>query len=164
MTNREEPIEVFMPPNLLKAKVGGSGGIFDASALKRAGGAIEELKEEFGAWLIEDVNRLGAAREAYASSQSDKARAALYRAAHDLKGQGKTFDFPLVARVASSLSKLAEESDAGSRLPPNLVDAHVDAIKIIVRDGIKDPANKTASALADELERQVSAFLGMKAP
>jgi len=152
MAKREEPIEMFMPPNLLKAKVGGAGGIFDAST----------LKEEFGAWLIDDVNRLNIACEAYLSGHSDKTRAALYRAAHDLKGQGKTFDFPLVARVASSLCKLAEESDAACRLPSNLVNAHVHAIKIIVRDGIKDPANKIANDLALELESQVAAFLDTK--
>jgi len=163
MKKREEPIEVFMPPNLLKAKVGGTGGIFEASALKRSEGAIDEFKEEFGAWLMDDVNRLNLARDAYASDQSDKTRGALYRAAHDLKGQGKTFDFPLVARVAGSLCTLAEESDGGARLPAQLLDAHVDAIKVIVRDGIKDPSNKTASALAHELERQVKAFLAKAA-
>jgi len=162
MAKREEPIEMFMPPNLLKAKVGGAGGIFDASTLKRAEGALDEFKEEFGAWLIDDVNRLNIACEAYLSGHSDKTRAALYRAAHDLKGQGKTFDFPLVARVASSLCKLAEESDAACRLPSNLVNAHVHAIKIIVRDGIKDPANKIANDLALELESQVAAFLDTK--
>jgi chemotaxis protein histidine kinase CheA len=163
MAKRDEPLEVFMPPNLLKAKVGGTGGVFDASALKAAESALDEFKEEFGAWLIDDVNRLTVARDAYAADQNDKTRGAFYRAAHDLKGQGKTFDFPLVARVAGSLCKLVEESNAASKLPANLLDAHVDAIKIIVRDGIKDPANKTASTLALELERRVLELVGPKA-
>jgi chemotaxis protein histidine kinase CheA len=160
--SKEGPIETFMPPNLLKAKVGGSGGVFEASVLKRAEGAIGEFKEEFSAWLIEDVNRLTSAREAYASARSDKSLAALYRAAHDLKGQGTTFDYPLVTRIAGSLCKLREESQPGCHLPLNLIDAHVDAIKVIVRNGIKDSSNQTASVLALELERQVLAFLAPK--
>jgi hypothetical protein len=164
MKNKEQPIEVIVPPNLLKAKVGGSGGVFDAGALKRAEGAINELKQEFDTWLSDDVNRLNAARAAYAVNvHCEKARAALYRAAHDLKGQGQTFEFPLVARVASSLCALAEGTGDTGGMPVNLVDAHVDAIKIIVRDKIKDPTNGTASGLAHELEQQVEMFLSKAA-
>jgi chemotaxis protein histidine kinase CheA len=92
--------------------------------------------------------------------QSDNAHLGnLYRAAHDLKGQATTFDFPLVARVASSLCKLTDDTSYGLDLPVALIDAHVDAIKVIVRDGVKDPNNRTAIVLATELERQVGAFL-----
>ena len=61
--------------------------------------------------------------------------------------------------MASSLCKLTDDTSAGIDLPFALIDAHVDAIKVIVRDGIKDPTNQIASILAVELERQVGAFL-----
>ena len=41
---REEPIELFMPPNMLKAKMGSGHGGVDMAALKRAEAAMEELK------------------------------------------------------------------------------------------------------------------------
>jgi len=155
---KQQPIEIFMPPNILKAKVGGSGGL-DSSAIKRAEAAIEELKEEFAGWLIEDVNRLTEMRMTYEAKMDTAALSDLYRAAHDLKGQATTFDFPLVARVASSLCKLTDDTSYGLDLPVQLIDAHVDAIKVIVRDGIKDTTNKMATVLAGELERQVGAYL-----
>jgi chemotaxis protein histidine kinase CheA len=155
---KQQPIEIFMPPNILKAKVGGSGGL-DSSAVKRAEQAIDDLKEEFAVWIVEDVNRLAETRGAYGQQIDGETLGNLYRASHDLKGQAATFDFPLISRVAASLCKLTD--DAGdAKLPMNLIDAHVDAIKIIVRDGIKDPSNPVASVLAEELERQVAAFLG----
>jgi chemotaxis protein histidine kinase CheA len=157
MANKQ-PIEIFMPPNILKAKVGGSGGL-DASAIQRAEAAIDELKVEFADWIIEDVNRLIETRDAYEGQMNNDRLGNLYRAAHDLKGQATTFDFPLVARVASSLCKLTDDASTGIELPFALIDAHVDAIKVIVRDGIKDPTNQVASILAVELERQVGAFL-----
>jgi hypothetical protein len=40
-----------------------------------------------------------------------------------------------------------------------LIDAHVDAIKVIVRDKIKDPADPMAGVLAAELERKVAVYL-----
>jgi chemotaxis protein histidine kinase CheA len=83
----------------------------------------------------------------------------LYRASHDLKGQASTFDFPLVARVASSLCKLTDDVTNALELPLALINAHVDAIKVIVREGVKDPTHQTGTVLAGELEKQVGAFL-----
>jgi len=155
--SKQQPIEIFMPPNMLKAKVG-IGGI-DSSALKRAEAAMEELKSEFAEWIVEDVNRLVQRRDFYQLRNNEDSLADLYRASHDLRGQASTFDFPLVARVAASLCKLTDDTTAGLELPLALINAHVDAIKVIVRDGIKDPNNEMATVLAGEMERQVSAFL-----
>lgn len=157
MANKH-PIEIFMPPNILKAKVGGSGGL-DPLAIQRAEEAICELKVEFADWIIQDVDRLIETRDAYESQMNNDRLGNLYRAAHDLKGQATTFDFPLVARVASSLCMLTDDTSSAIDLPLPLIDAHVDAIKVIVRDGIKDPSNQVATILAIELERQVGGFL-----
>ena len=155
----KQPIEVFMPPNVLKAKVGGNGiAGLDMSAVKRAEKAIADLKEEFVEWIATDVGKLDTARGAYAQDNSSNALKALYRAAHDLKGQGTTFDFPLVTRVAASLCNLTESLEE-REAPVTLIDAHVGAIKIIVRDDIRDPNNPMATVLAAELETQVDAFL-----
>jgi len=155
---KHQPIEIFMPPNILKAKVGGNGGL-DNAAIKRAEDAVEELRDEFAEWILNDVKQLLEARDIY-EKQADVATVSnLYRASHDLKGQASTFDFPLVARVASSLCKLTDDYKLFDDLPLTLIDAHVDAIKVIVRDGIKDPSNQMATVLATELERQVLAFM-----
>ena len=158
----KQPIEIFMPPNILKAKVGGSGGL-DNAAIKRAEDAVEELRDEFAGWILNDVKELLDARDIYEKKADVATLSNLYRTAHDLKGQASTFDFPLVARVASSLCKLTDDCTRSADLPLTLVDAHVDAIKVIVRDGIKDPSNQMASILASELERQVEGFLDKRA-
>ena len=38
---RQQPIELFMPPNMLKAKVGGTYAGIDTAAIMRAEAAIE---------------------------------------------------------------------------------------------------------------------------
>jgi len=62
----------------------------DMAAIKRAEAAMEELKSEFAGWAADDVKKLEAAREAFARSPDQKTRAALLRAAHDMKGQAAT--------------------------------------------------------------------------
>jgi hypothetical protein len=157
----QKPIEIFMRPNMLKAKVGGGIGGLDLSAIKRGDQAIEALREEFVGWIVEDTNYLMLARDAFAANRTTETFGTLYRAAHDLRGQGATFDFPLVARVAASLCEFTDGSGPGDSLPLNLIDAHVDAIKIIVRDKIMNPSDdRTADTLATELENQVAEYLG----
>lgn len=155
----DEPVELFMPPNVLKAKVGNFSGL-DMAAIKRAETAMESLKSDFAEWALDDVRRLAEARERYAKGPDAKARAALLRAAHDIKGQAATFDFPLIARVASSLAALIQDLPAEKELPLNLVDAHVDAIQVIYRQKITDASNPVAVTLAKELEARVAEILG----
>jgi hypothetical protein len=157
---RQQPIELFMPPNMLKAKVG--GGSFsgpDMAAIKRAEAAMEDIKGEFASWAAADVEKLMAAREQFAKAKTPQTRGALLRAAHDMKGQAATFNFPLVARVAGSLSKLIGELPADKDLPLSLIDAHVNAVHVIYRDKVMDESNKIALTLCVELERQVGALL-----
>jgi hypothetical protein len=148
----KQPIEIFMPPNMLKAKLGGTVVGLDMAAVKRAEAAVESLKSEFGAWIGADVARLVECRDAFAKHGGSAAHRELFRASHDLKGQALTCDFPLVARIAASLCHLLEQTETA---PLSLVDAHVDGARAILRDDIRDAANPTASALAKELEARV---------
>jgi chemotaxis protein histidine kinase CheA len=154
MSKKQHPIEIFMPPNILKAKLGGNGAGLDMAAIKRAEQAMETLKSEFTGWVNADVEKLGQCRDGFARNPSADAQGELYRAGHDLKGQALTFGYPLAARVASSLCKLLDGQQGASLL--TLIDAHVDAIRVIVHQNIKDGADAVAITLAAELEGRVA--------
>jgi chemotaxis protein histidine kinase CheA len=154
---RQLPIEIFMPPNILKAKVGSAVGGIDMAAIKRAEAAMEVLKVEFHDWLADDVARLAACRDGFAATPSAAMRDDLFRAAHDLKGQAETFEYPMIARIASSLTKLIDGTPG--EIPLGLVDAHVAAIRVVFRDKIKTPTDQVASVLAEELEARVTETL-----
>lgn len=157
---RQQPIELFMPPNMLKAKVGGTFVGIDMAAINRAETAMGALKSEFAGWAQDDVRRLVAARETFAGRPDAASRAALLRAAHDMKGQAATFNYPLIGRVAGSLSRLIHDLAGGAELSLALVDAHVNAIHVIYRDKVMDASNKVAVALSEELEARVDEALG----
>jgi chemotaxis protein histidine kinase CheA len=154
----QQPIELFMPPNMLKGKVGGSGGIDLAAAIKRAETAMEQLKDEFSGMASDAVSVLSAAHRTYTAKPDCRdSRAALLRAALDIKGLAATFDFPLMARVAGSLSRLLGETPQDKPLPLKLVEAHVAAVQVIHRKSITGMDDKITLALLAELEAQVGA-------
>ena len=152
-----QPIEIFMPPNILKAKMG-SGGI-DPAALARAEAAIEELKSEFPAWMNSAAEALTKRHAEFIASKGEERRAALFRASHDIKGQAATFGYPLAGRVAASLCELLESE----LRPAALVAAHVDAIRVIVRDSVQDENDPGALALVRELESQSAELRALRA-
>jgi len=156
---RQQPIELFMPPNMLKAKVGGGLGGLDMSAMKRADMAMESLKDEFGTMIADDVNKLSTARTDYADTPGPANRAALMRAAHDLKGNAPTFEFPLIGRVAASLARLIDELPQNKPLPATLVDAHVNTVLVMLRQKMQATTDKTAQALCAELDADVDEAL-----
>jgi chemotaxis protein histidine kinase CheA len=149
---RQQPNELFMPPNMLKAKMGGSAAGLDLNAIQRAEQAMEDLKSEFADWMNADVARLGQCRDAYAAGPGDKTQSDLYRASHDLKGQALTFECPFAARLAASLCNLL---DSHAQVPLKLVNAHIDAIRVTVARNIRDADHPVSAALAEELEAQV---------
>ncbi len=158
---RKQPIELFMPPNVLKAKVGGSADI-DLDAIARAETAMQSLKGEFHGWAAEALADLTEAYDGYARAASPGTRAELERAAHDLTGHAGSFGFPLIAAVAGSLSRLLRDLPADRELPAALVDAHVDAALVIFRDKTADEKNEVARILCAELAGRVTRALKKK--
>ena len=160
----KEPIELFMPPNMLKARAagGGTSGL-DMAAIKRAEQAMETLKSEFADWLADDVAALVAARSRYGRQPDAGTRAALLRAAHDIKGQAATFNYPLIARVAGSLSRMIGDMPENAALSLSLIDAHVNAILVIHKQAMQDTGDKIALALCTELDARVNEALAAPA-
>jgi len=156
---RKQPIELFMPPNMLKAKVGGGLGGPDMAAIQRAEEAMAALESEFGDWIATDVMALTDARQRYSEKPDASARNALLRAAHDIKGQAPTFNYPLIARVAGSLSRMIGELPPDAAIPLHLVDAHVNAIMVIHKNKMQDTNDRTAQVLIAELDARVDEVL-----
>ena len=158
MTNKSA-VEMIQVPNMLKLKVGGRGGI-DMAAIAKAEAALKSLSGNFAQWLNDEIVKLEAARqEVRAAGLNALTVEALYLRAHDLKGLGATYEFPLITRLAGSLCKLIDEPESRLSAPMFLVDAHIDAIKACVRDDIKTDTHPVGKILANELEGRVASYL-----
>jgi chemotaxis protein histidine kinase CheA len=150
--------EVITPPHgLRKAVAAATEG--DEDPIARAEAALAELAGEFNDWMHSECERLETARrQLREAGVSKETYDALFRAAHDIKGEAATFGFPTIGTVAESLCLLIEQTD-GMRMPLSLVDKHVDAIRAIVREGSAADVGGLAGALARRLREVTDAFL-----
>ena len=148
---------VIQPPSL-RLKVGGRFGAIDPSAIAKAEAALKSLSGNFAQWLSEEVIKLDAARQlVHDDGVTAESMETLYLRAHDLKGLGTTYEFPLITRIGASLCRLIDDKDKRLTVPLPLVDAHIDAIKAAVRDSIKTDDHPVGRILIEELERKVAA-------
>ena len=152
--------QVIHTPNTLQMKVGGGRFSLDADAVARAEAALKSLSGQFAQWMQDELDKLEAARaDIRAKGMTGETSETLYMRAHDLKGLGATYEFPLVTRIAASLCKLIDNPETRAAAPLPLVDAHIDAIKAAVRDGIRNDEHPVGKVLVEELETRTRAHL-----
>ncbi|WP_174301755.1 Hpt domain-containing protein [Caulobacter sp. S45] len=155
--------QVFAAPTVLRDRLGPRFGRIDPEAIAKAEAALKGLSSQFGQWLQDEVTKLEAAREAIRTEGATRATIdKLFTNAHDLKGLGATYEFPLITRIAGSLCKLLGDGDERVSTPMALVDAHVNTIRAAVRDNIRDSDNPIGQALASELEKRTADYLAAR--
>lgn len=148
---------VTQPPSL-RLKLGGRFGAIDPSAIAKAEAALKSLSGNFAQWLNDEVVKLDAARQRVRDEGVNvETMETLYLRAHDLKGLGTTYEFPLITRIGASLCRLIDDKDKRLTVSMALVDAHIDGIKAAVRDDIKTDEHPVGRVLIEELERKVAA-------
>jgi chemotaxis protein histidine kinase CheA len=122
--------------------------------------ALSRISADFAIWMQEECTRLDAARHKVKNDQlSQETSQALFLAAHDIKGAGKTFGFPEVARAADSLCRLIEHSPDLKKIPMSIIDQHVDAIRAIVREHARADIGTIAGVLTGKLRTVTDEFL-----
>jgi HPt (histidine-containing phosphotransfer) domain-containing protein len=118
----------------------------------RAEKALAGLAGEFKNWMAVEADRLSAAHAAILMDGfKDTARAELFRAAHDIKGDAATFGFPSAGAAAESLCRIIEHAPELDKVPADLIAHHINAIQAIVRERTK----LDTVAMAGELSRQL---------
>jgi HPt (histidine-containing phosphotransfer) domain-containing protein len=152
--------EVIVPENKLRVAVSKDDGDDGDDAVARAEKALAELSPEFGNWMDSECDRLDRARrDLVKDGYSDHGKEALFRAAHDIKGQAATFGFPAVAAAAGSLCRLIEHTPDATSIPFRLIDQHVDAVRAIYREYARSDAKELSAKLTKRLREVTDEFL-----
>ncbi len=145
--------------NTSSLKVGSRFGGIDPAALAKAEAALKGLADNFEQWMQDELAKLDAARariaaEGYTAETAEN----LYFRAHDLKGLGATYGYPVVTQIAASLCRLIDEPATRMKAPLFLLDAHVHGIKAAVRGNIREADHPVAKSLLEELDRRVKDY------
>ncbi len=152
--------ELIKVPNTLKAKIGGRMAKVDKEAIARAESALQSLSCRFDDWIATETSKLEAAHDKVtAGSLAQPEGRELFTVAHDLKGLGTTYGYPLVTALASSLCDITLSQPIREKAPKDLVTAHVQAIRAAVNSNIKSTDHPVGGQLCLELKKKSEDFL-----
>ncbi len=150
-------VETIAQPASLRDKVGiVPDGVPDP--VEMADRAIEEQGKTY---LERARDELAALRDAFDSGMDNPAGRAdalcrMFTAAHDMKGQGRSFGYDMITSIASSLCVLlrdrTEMEDAGMKV----VKVHVDALGVVFDHDLKGDGGEQGRMLLDRLSGLVT--------
>lgn len=146
------------PPVGPRLRLGGRLGAIDPAAIAKAEAALQSLSGNFGQWMDNELKKLDAGRDLVRTEGATPATIGqFYMRAHDLKGLGATYGFPIVTRIAAMLCKLIDDNDKRIDPPLTLIDLHIAAINIAVKDNITSEEQPAGKALVAQLEGATAA-------
>ncbi len=148
----EGPYGVIAPDTGLRQRVGQLKPLEDAE-IAEIEMTLEQLTPQMDDWLKRDIDRLIMARNAFVLDvDRTETTTNLHRAAHDLKGLGVTYGFPIISVIADTLcSAMQKANDTGQTPHPDLVNAHVDAMRAVVNLNLRNLDESVASELVHGL-------------
>ena len=150
-------VEIIRPPDSLKSKVTVTADGIDEEMLQRAEQVIADLKDNYLDWVQEDLIRI---QDAYAKAVEDPTGRkehlkAVFEAAHEIKGQGGSFDYPLMTVVGNQLCRFLEHMEEPAEADMEVVKLHIDAMRLIIAKRVSGDGG----AVGDNLIKGLDAVL-----
>jgi chemotaxis protein histidine kinase CheA len=153
---------VLTPPNRLKEKMG-TGGI-SKTVLEKA----EEIAEKHAIQFFKKANNSlielqDCCDQIPKEGQSKidiEIWSKIYKIAHELRGEGATFGHPIISDISKTLIVYL---DGFKERPMNsvILKAHINALVVILKHGIKTGDNTTAKELCTTLDDIVQKSLNI---
>ena len=145
--------------NALAAKLGGAK-ISEEELERRLADADRKIigaSLGFTDWASTDISEALASLEKFAGGgDAEEAISLIFRVAHDLKGQGTTFGYPLVTQIAGSLCDFIRTVKSP---PPDdvvsVVRAHLTALNLVLKQNIKGNGDAAVQQLVEKLSLAV---------
>ena len=158
----------FHPDNRVRIKLGPDAARrpveFDPQVLRAAEARIQELVGDYADWVNKYIDSMAASLVALKPSVKPlkgnrKHIANINRIAHELHGQGGTFDYPLITDFGMSLYRAtADPKMLISSNTCKLIQAHIDGIRTVFSNRIQGDGGDVGAQLMTEIARAVKKY------
>ena len=156
-------VHIWRIRNRLKdrAIMGGAAGpgSFDTTALETAQEQFEQMSEEYVDWVGGTFSELSQAIAETGEMVSEKRLMTwerIHRIAHELKGQGGTFGYPLISVVAKSLHECTRPKTPMGDNNVKILKAHADAMQAVIHNRIDGDGGTVGRDLLEGLRQAIA--------
>ena len=162
-TTFEDPIKAYYINNPvdLRAKVGGSDkdpGHVSTKSMNEASVELEHMAADYADWVKVSIGKMFSEYQAVKDGAKNVWRhfGVINTIAHDLRGQGETFGYPLITIFGKSLYEYTLMPIQEQKLDDDFVElihAHINLIQIVIRDKINGDGGSMGHTLRDALSQ-----------
>lgn len=149
---------IHAPHNLKKAKIGTGPAKLDPKVIERAERAMKSMEKDYAVWAQDDLTTLEATFARFRAGSGDPAEALrnMFRIALDMKGQGASFGYQLITRIADFLASFLETRETFSPFDCEVVAAHLAAMRAVFAQEVRGDGGMTGAALVDSLDKLIA--------
>lgn len=140
--------EVFETPSL-QDKVSKVSRDEFQQMMEKAQKTIDTIGDDYETWANEDLARMHQVMKVLKSDEAQRGKhlQAVFRISHEMKGQGGSFGYPLVSDIAHSLCKFLDTADESQPKTVDVVEAHVQALNLIIKSRMAGDGGKVGDEL-----------------
>lgn len=155
----EKDFEIIEPPNRLEKLKSGEGAVAsDDFLIQRAEDAIREFGKNFAKWGLEDIRAIDKSLERARKdpAKQEECIADIFRRAMDIKGQGGSFDYPLISQIGQSLKTFTENRADANPRDIEIIAAHIEAMRVVLTQDIRGDGGEIGKGIAAGLLKLTS--------
>lgn len=157
-------VRIYKLRNKLKDKTAGLGGgnevAIDPALLAGAEEMFAKMAEDYPDWAGSLIQKLAELHRRCVDTPDE--RRPLFEQittiAHDLKGQGGTFGYPLISSFANSLNRFSSRRADLQDSHVEIIKAHVDALRAVIRDRVAGDGGEIGAQLTMGLEAVIKRY------
>lgn len=130
--------------------------------LAKAEAIVDRLSAEYPLHVSRDLEQLERAAALMAGDRQamQPHYGEIFRIAHDIRGQGAVFGYPLMSRLAGSLCLAVRSLEPQDGAMTTIVRCHVTGMRALLEYGVTGAGNRPALTIAVSLELMVRARTG----
>ena len=162
----ESDVWYFHLPNKLKEKVGGGGAddgppTLPDDILEKAEETLQRAAMDFSTWASDYLEELSSlCNEAEAVPERRRRLfGEICLLAHELRGQGGTFGYPLVSEFGKMLYEATLDTMKNTDNQVEIVAAHIDAMRVVLRDKIAGDGDDVGKEVQATLQAAIQRYL-----
>lgn len=159
-------VYLFRMRNTLKEKAGGVGatgvGQLPLNLLEEADETLQRKSLDFHGWALKYLTRLSAqCRSSLQIAENRRAQnfGEINILAHELRGQGGTFGYPLITTVGKMLYDISRPGCAMDDTTIKIIKAHIDTMQAVFRDKVTGDGGETGRELIHSLNQAIERHL-----
>lgn len=133
---------------------------FDEDSMVQAMAVLDEMAEDYPDWVSGLIQQLADVHRRCVDTPEQRFQhfEQLHAIAHDMRGQGGTFGYPLMSNFADGLYDFTDVTTPTSDKNVEIIKAHIDAMRVVIKDRISGDGGEIGEQLNLGLAAAIKKF------